>query len=346
MKIYMFNPDASKDFTHELIHLNSGATYYQFYMLALELSKKYEIIILSDMSNEIIIDGIKYINTNDFLSTNDKLDINDKVIILVRFYFIFDFLKKCNANQIILWQHLCATYRLNPLWGRSRKEFNETLNYISTNSMKIVCVSNFHKNNIENMFKRYNLLIPNIISIYNALYKKTFNNCNNYTYNKKHILYASRYDENFKMILNLFDKLYEFDNEFRLILSFPSYAKNVPNELIKDKKYIIIKYNENKTDYGNLMKSCLCLLVDPLFYETFGCVTAEAYYLGTPVIGCKNIICGVNEIISKDDFCDYYNHNDFINIIKRFYNERPKITLNKIFFEDVIINEWCNILES
>ena len=108
---------------------------------------------------------------------------------------------------------------------------------------------------------------------------------------------------------------------------------------------IIIKDTLTKDKYSEIIKESLCVL-SSRFNETFGCVFAESYYLGTPVIA--DVGSGaVKEIIDNYFIVDYNNKEQVFNKIKEISYKRDfmNIQLPEKFLFNENFNKWKSILQ-
>ena len=103
---------------------------------------------------------------------------------------------------------------------------------------------------------------------------------------------------------------------------------------------------QSKENYCNIIKSSLCVL-SPKFIETFGCVFAESYYLGTPVIADINT-GAVKEIIDNSYIVDYDNIDEVYDKIKYIQDNRENICpiLDEKMMFNYNFNIWCELLNS
>lgn len=113
------------------------------------------------------------------------------------------------------------------------------------------------------------------------------------------------------------------------------YLNNLQNKYGKN---IIIIGPVNKNEYSKKIKNSLCVL-SGTFYETFGCVFAESYFLGTPVIADYRS-GAVKEIINNDYIVNYDNTDEIIKKILELQNNETEITLNDKFLLNFNLAKW------
>ena len=307
-----------------IINSGQGASEFQFYMLAFNLSKNNNVSIFSNHPEEKI-DNIEYRKYEDVFNKN-KVKL-DSIVIINRFYNLV--LKIPNFKKVIIWAH-----DWNPYLTIKENKY-EILKKLK--KVEIVCVSKTHQEHIKTILN-FN---KNVKFIYNSLYPEYFEKNKGIEYNKNKFIFASSFAKGLKFILKIFDKYYEKNKEIELILIKPSYCKNDYNQ----RSYITYLDNiKCKKELSKLLQTCLCL-IGSRFRETFGCIFAEAYHLGVPVIGDNSLPSAVKEIINNDHICNFNNPLEVIQKIEEFRENRPIVSLDKIFYQDNIINQWglfCN----
>ena len=108
---------------------------------------------------------------------------------------------------------------------------------------------------------------------------------------------------------------------------------------------IIIHEPLSKKQYSEVIKSALCVLSSK-FDETYGCVFAESYYLGTPVIA--DIRSGaVKEIIDNNFIVNFDEPQEVFSKINHLVSIRDnkKIYLSKKFSLKKIFPIWTKTLQ-
>jgi hypothetical protein len=322
----------------KIINSGSGASEFLFYLTAYKLSKYFNIIIFN-RDTPAIIDNIQYL----FLPDNcipDIENINNSVIIIQRHFQLLIELHKLNySNKYILWSHDYFENNLNHKLMGSTYNASEINNYFYKNNINIISVSDFHKKNIQCIMKDVN-----IVRIYNALFSDYYpNNINdNNEYNKNNIIFASNWGKGLNNVLKIGIEYYKKNSNFKLILLKPIYCDMELN--ITNYPFInCIGTVKNKEEYCKILQNCLCVLTTS-YSETFGCAFAEALHLNVPVIGDNSIKSGFSEIIQSVHMCNFNNINEVINKIEEFHLNRPIVTLDKKFYDEVIIDEWKNFI--
>jgi len=308
----------------DIITSGSGASELLFFMTLFKLSKFYNVIIYYDGPDEII-DNITYKNLSDIKIIKT---INSSVIIIQRDFGLLKSLHKLNnTNKYILWGHDYIDH------------YDDTIKYIEENNIPTVFVSKFQQNKCLEVYPKINKYV-----IYNALFPDLYEIDTNIKYDKNKIIFASAWWKGLTNILKIGSEYHKLNKDFRLILIKPSYSQD-HNDF---KEYPFIEYKGNikdKKEYSKLFQSCLCVF-STSFPETFGCIYAEALHLGVPVIGDLSVNSAIREIIKPEHMCDYNNIEQVIKIIEQFRNNRPKVSLDKKFYEKDIINKWHDLIES
>ena len=154
------------------------------------------------------------------------------------------------------------------------------------------------------------------------------------------IVYASAWSKGIQHIISLFRYIVTIDAEIKLALLSPGYDHDrfveFANEIKEEfGERIIIHGPLNKREYSRVLKSSLCTL-SPRYPETFGCVFAESYYLGVPVIADvhSGAVC---EIIDNDYIVNYDQPENVYTKIQSL-KTRPTIRLDEKFLTS--IREW------
>jgi glycosyltransferase involved in cell wall biosynthesis len=348
--------DITSHFNHNnILDRAIGGSEYQFYNLIKHLSKIFDITCYNHSNNNTKIDNVEYKHFNQIV--NDNIDMNIPIIVQRFIPNIYkEIYNKIKNNKIHLWIH--DVYHDNPIRFNYNKEENNDIrlimNEINNNkNINFVGVSEHCKTLFLNYFSNNNVIIePNRVNvIYNILYDEEFINIKNtdITVNKKYITYASAWQKGIENIIKIFDSLQEIDNDFILVLlnpgydwnNFKKYADNL-KEKYNDK--IIIHGPVNKNEYAKIIKESL-LVLSPIFNETFGCVFAESYYLGTPVIADYRS-GAVKEIIDNNYIVNYDNKQETIEKILYINQNRESmnIQLDNKFMLDYNINLWKKII--
>jgi glycosyltransferase involved in cell wall biosynthesis len=212
-------------------------------------------------------------------------------------------------------------------------------------NINFIYVSEYLKNMSIMFFKNYGINIDskNQNVIYNALYSNDFIKNDNIIKNKNNIVYASSWTKGLNKILDLFDYLLLHMPNLTLTILCPSYSSNNIDFLdrIQKNKNIIFIGNVNKNKYCEIIQSSMCVL-SPSFLETFGCVFAESYYLGTPVIADINT-GAVKEIIDNNFIVNYNDKKMVLNKIKELQNNNYSVKLHNKFLDVNIINKWLEL---
>jgi glycosyltransferase involved in cell wall biosynthesis len=158
------------------------------------------------------------------------------------------------------------------------------------------------------------------------------------------IVFASAWVKNLPVIIKLFRSLLLL-SDVRLELMSPGYeypAFLEYKKILEDefKERIFIHGPLKKQDYCKVLKSSICVLA-PRFPETFGCVFAESYYLGVPVIA--DIHSGaVKEIIDNNYIVDY-DYPEKVHEKIQLLKTRPNIQLDEKFLTS--IDKWEELLK-
>jgi hypothetical protein len=288
---------------HKIQKYGYGASEFQFYMLAKKLAdKNINITIFNQSSINSKLDNIEYRLYDDLLN-NINIDTNAIVIVSRNFKILKLLLKIFKENKIILWsQDYIEKY--NTYFANI-----DDFLIVNEKSIKIIAVSNFHK---ENLSKYINP--QNIIVMYNILYPEIYKKCCNISINKYNIVFASAWSKGLDIIIALFDRLNVNYPQFKLVVLRPNYNKcECPY-----RPYIqLLDTIDNKIEYCKILQSSLCTITSK-FPETFGCVFAESYFLNTPVIA-TNKINGLHEFIDNQHVCDLDNYQEFENILLNFF---------------------------
>jgi len=338
-----------------------GASEYQAYNLIQTLSNYSEIVVYNLKSSNSLIDNISYKPTHDLI--NDNIDSNSTIIIQRMLPNIKkEVYNKIKNNKIFLWIHdLMEMYVFMFNYTEDEKNYytnnttfkNEILKeFYENKSIHFVFVSNFIKDKFKNYFNNYGYDIEasRLNVIYNILYEDEYITVKNQDIpiNKNHITYASAWQKGIENVISVFDYAKTIDTDLKLVLLSPGYDwhnySNYANEL--KRKYgddIIIHGPVNKERYARIVKESL-LVLTTTFQETFGCIFAESYYLGTPVLadyrsGAVNEIIDNNHIVNFDD-----KYATFKKIIEIKNNrDNSCVCLHSKFMLEENLNMWKQI---
>lgn len=324
-----------------------GASEHQLYSLIGELSiLNLDIICYNTTLKHEIIDGveyknIKYLKIDTFLPT-------DKFIVQ-RFCRLIPNIDK---NNIFIWfhDHVCNNViNLSPL-----HDIKKSIDYIfNKKNIHFIFNSQTSKEIYCNFFLNHGVCFEESRCkvIYNILYEDDFNKFDNkkIQIDKNRIVFASAWCKGIHLIIDLFRRIIRKNSELQLVLLSPGYdysgSENYRSELKREfKDRIQILGPLDKKTYSKVIKSALCVL-SPIFFETFGCIFAESYYLGTPVIA--DVHSGaIKEIIDNNYIVDYSNTDDVLKKINELQTKRDDINicLEKKFlaYENILL--WKNFV--
>ena len=349
------------DLTSGLTHLETngvaiGASEHQFYSLIQELkNNNYNIHVFNKITENKLIDSINYYN---YEKIYDMTDIIGKSNLIIQRFKIID--KKFNEifkdNKKYLWIHdlnhewvLTANSNQNfiNLFRNNKKDF--FYNYLSDN-IHFIFNSEYTKKLYYDMFNENGIHLNNdrFEIIYNILYENEFKDLVKKESKNNYIVFASAWHKGIDYVINLFRCLCKYDNETRLFLMCPGYMHDRYKDYEKVIKNefgarVVIFGALKKKDYAKVISGALCVL-SGVYSETFGCVFAESYYLGTPVIA--DIRTGApKEFIDNNFIINYENPVEFLIKISELKKTRPNIKLDGKFKLEYNINLWKKILD-
>lgn len=319
----------------------SGASEFLFFITALKLSNYFIVnIYYSNCSKKI--DNINYINFN-FNNLDEIKHIKNSIIIIQRFFYLaVDFHKINNTNRYFVWSHdYVQDIQFVHLYNNYKIE--EIKNYFNENNITVIGVSKFHKDNLKNVLNIKN--DKNLLYIYNSLFDEYFIKNTNIHYDKNKILFASALTKGLNKIIQICEKYYKINNNFRLILLTPKYNEKFIKNFNLD-KYNFIEFKgviKDKKEYSKIVQESLCVITAS-FHETFGCVYSEALHLGTPVIGDISLNSAIPEIVNKEYLCDFNNIDSVIELIENIKKNRKNVYLKDCFYEKETIKKWFDML--
>lgn len=306
--------------THESVkNCAIGASEYQLYNLIETLSEKREIICYNWSDTKIGNVTYKPISQLE----NDTFYPSD-IIIVQRFCNAIP--KKLENRKVYVWVH---DFVCQDVFTKSFENIEFIFN------------SEFNRENYLQNYKKYHPTPCKSRIIYNMLYSSEFDKAECVVENK--IVFASAWVKNIHIIIKLFRVLLSM-SDIRLDLLSPGYEysafteyKQILEDEFKDR--IFIHGPLKKQDYSKVLKSSICVLA-PRFPETFGCVFAESYYLGVPVIA--DIHSGaVKEIIDNEYIVNYDCPEKVYEKIQSL-KTRPTIKLDDKF---LTIDKWEELLK-
>jgi hypothetical protein len=358
--------DITSGYDHNYVKNKAiGASEYQLYNLLENLCNYYDIICYNCKNYTIIIDNIIYKSWKNEL-INDNIEPNTIVIIQRMFPNINkNIFEKIKNNKIFIWIHDLTSKGVfifnNENYEKQiyiendnvfKQEILETI--YKNKNIHFIFVSNFIKDVFIEYFNNYKIVLEDnrINIIYNILYENEFIKIknSNIVVNKNYITYASAWTKGIKKVIDVFDYAVNYDPDLKLVLLSPGYDWTNFTEYtnyLKDKynDSIIIHGPVNKEEYSKIIRESMVVLTTT-FKETFGCVFAETYYLGTPVIADYRS-GAVKEIIDNNYIVNFDNKEETLNKILNVKNNRDdiKVELDNKFMFDYNINLWINVLQ-
>lgn len=355
--------DTSTTLTHnDVTNKAIGASEYQFYNLLKNLAEKKEVFCFNFNNNTQKIDNVNYVNIQQII----PFQINENDIIVFQRFFPNDvnLLNKVINNKVYVWVHdltcievfVGGNKQLTPQLHENPSSFKNNILgfFIDKPNVHFIFPSDAAKSVFVDFFEiyGYNIDSKRLNVIYNILYPDEFESVkisHDITFNKYQLVFASAWTKNIRDVIAVFDYIHSKNNQYKLVLMSPGWDTPLFVEYGRElkEKYgtsIEILGPQNKTSYAQVIQSSLCVLTST-FKETFGCVFAEAYYLGTPVIADIRS-GGVCEIIDKDYVVDYRDLESVYQKVCQLSEIRGimKVKLDEKFMMDMNIEKWLKIL--
>lgn len=357
--------DCTSDKNHITIKNQAGgASEYQFYQLIEHFSKNnnhpifcYNLCEHITRYNNIIYNNQKYLDNYDF---HDNCRI-----IIQRFYPWEEYLRnKLENHSLFIWIHDLPDYmvfvgrndNIINYFKKEQEKYKEYLKdtFINKKNTSFILNSYHCKKLIIDYFKSYDLEIEDdrMIVIYNVLYEDELRETyeKQISVQKKKIVYASAWQKGIDDIIRIFDYIHSKDKSFILELMNPGYCMENYVHLKEELQQrfpnnIIIHEPLSKKRYSEVIKSALCVLSSK-FNETYGCVFAESYYLGTPVIadirsGAVKEIIDNNFIVNFDDPKEVFSKINYLVSTR----DKKKIFLSKKFSLNYVFPIWAKTLQ-
>jgi glycosyltransferase involved in cell wall biosynthesis len=351
--------DISSILTHnDVVNKAIGASEYQFYNLIKNLAQKKEVYCFNFNNNSQIIDNVNYVNIQQII----PFQLNENDIIVFQRFFPNDInlLNKVINNKVYVWVHDLTCIELF-IGGNKQlaQQFHEDPSSFKNNilgffldkpNVNFIFPSHFAKSEFITFFEiyGYNIDTNRLNIIYNILYEDEFINLTITPINKYQLVFASAWTKNIRDVIAVFDYIHSKNNQYKLVLMSPGWDTPlfVDYERELKEKYgtsIEILEPQNKASYAKVIQNSLCVL-SSTFKETFGCVFAEAYYLGTPVIADIRS-GGVCEIIDKDYVIDYIDLENVYQKVCQLTEMRNtmEIQLDKKFMLDTNLEKWMKL---
>jgi glycosyltransferase involved in cell wall biosynthesis len=323
-----------------------GASEYQFYNLIGEFSKlNLEIICYNNASENHTIDNVQYKNIKNIKS--DIFRINDKIIVQRLCVLIPTLL--IETNEIFVWFHDKPDdfiFRLSFLSNSCEESLfriheRKNIHFIfNSESTKEIYLNFIYKKGFSFDDNRCEV-------IYNILYENDFIEFKDkkFDVDKNIIVFGSAWMKGIDIIMQVFNYIVQRNNDIKLILLSPGYDYHTWQEYklqieqhFKDRIQVLGPVD--KKSYCKIIKSSLCV-ISPVVFETFGCIFAESYYLGTPVIA--DIRTGATkEIIDNNFIVDYSNPESVLQKILQLQQIRDniKVELDKKFLLEENMLLW------
>lgn len=303
-----------------------GASEYQFYNLIGQLTKlNINIICYNSTQESEVIDNVHYKNINSF--NNDTFFTTDKIIVQ-RYCWLIPVLSP--KNKIFVWFHDRCCDNLFQI--SNSQEIKKSIQYIfEKKNIHFIFNSQSSKEVYFSFFSNhgYRFAENRCEVIYNILYEEDFLK-ENAIVDKNKIIFGSAWCKGIYKIIELFRWISNKNPDLILVLLSPGYDydqwEQYRLELKTEfKERIQIFGPLEKKKYCEVIASGLCV-ISTSFFETFGCIFAESYYLGTPVIA--DIHSGaLKEIIDNDYIIDYSNPEAFLEKITELQEKRDDMII-------------------
>jgi glycosyltransferase involved in cell wall biosynthesis len=363
-KTLIFLDPTSTETHKKILNCAIGASEYQLYSLIKKLSYNFNIRCYNGIQEKVILDNITYDSLHiNFI--NEEINSSDIVIVQRFLPDIFkEIYRKIKNNKIIIWNHDLVDNG-NFIWCHddNNKNLCKNKNYFKNNILKeyfenknisYVFVSETVKNDFIIFMNSYCYNFENhrLNVIYNILYDEELIEIKNtqIDVNDNYITYASAWQKGIEHVIKVFDEVIKKDNNIKLNLLSPGYDWNNWKNYIDEIKFkygdkIIIHGPCNKNKYAKIIKESLCVLATT-FKETFGCVFAESYYLGTPVVADYRS-GAVKEIIDNNYVVNFDDKQKTVEKILYIKQNRKniKIELSNNFLLEFNLIKWNKIFE-
>ena len=207
-------------------------------------------------------------------------------------------------------------------------------------NINLVFVSKTQQEKYVRIFGEYGVKLQRSIVRYNLFPKYQHDISTPYEPGYRYILFASSLK---KRLRQLVDKIYPILNtDLRLVVCHPSYSNDFD---YPKREFVEYVGNLNGESYYNMLAGSQALIVGD-FYETFGCVMAEANYVGRPVIYFDQS-GAVGEICELGGVClgNFYDRQPIVcERLESALDTLPNVNQNFQLKEDVILNMWESIL--
>lgn len=264
------------------------------------LTNEYEVFIINNCDKEIKYNNVTYLHMNNFnyLLTNYSID----TLIISRFthaFFLFNF---NNVKNIYFLLHDSRCHELiNYNTALPNLGIDLFLNQIK-NIKKVICVSNWQKNNMLERFKDldYNVseLRKKIIILPNGINLKNFQDIDFSTKNKYRFIYHSDPSRGLLKLCNIIIRLQKIYKDVKLDIYFSHISDEEIIKLINEHSFINFKGKVSNNKICNeLKKTGIWLYPNINSHETFCIAALEAIAAGNMVMGLN--YSGVGELISK-----------------------------------------------
>ena len=306
-----------------------GASEYQFYNLIGEFSKlNLEVVCYNKTLINETIDNVHYKNICNI--KNVIFLVSDKIIVqrLSKLIPLFE------LNKVFVWIHdqpcldvvkLSEKQTTNEAIFRLHKKENIHFIFNSVNCKNIYFYF-FSHHGLKFNEKKCSV-------IYNILYSDDFIEVRNkeYQIDKNKLVFGSAWIKGINKMIDLFRDIHKKNDKLQLVLLSPgydyhawnAYKLQIENEF---KDSIQVLGPLDKKSYCEVIKKSLCVL-SPSYFETFGCIFAESYYLHTPVIA--DVRSGaVQEIIDNNFVVDYSNPDLVLQKITELQKIRELIKID------------------
>lgn len=204
--------------------------------------------------------------------------------------------------------------------------------------IKIVTKSDWHLKHIKECFMSHRKIFADAIRIYNPIMEINPLQHPKGKVNINHLLFASSPHKGLQHAINLFRFLKQNIPSLKLYVANPGY-RNHSAPKIDGVVYL------DKLPYKELlkyMKTSLCVFAPNIEYpETFGCVMAEAHYVGTPVLA--HDLGAMSEILTKDEIVDCRNPQEVLDKIVDWRMKRPVVRMSKEYTIESVGDEWIKM---
>lgn len=333
-QILIVDPVCPKSYTHETcLTTPSGGTEATCGRLAKGLADRgYTVTVLQRKREEASVycslKGALYYLP---LEAIDGVNTPDVVITLRDAGFYNKHVERFPTAKNYLWMHDIA----------EGDYLSHLVHHLKDMKPKLISVSSYHKRNIlEALYPYININDILVFTQYPSLAEYCTRTIDR-SYDPKKLVFFSSPHKGLDYVLQIFSKIWNIDNSFKLYIANPGYFESISRTLPDGVVNLGALSHPEVVEH---VRGALCTFYPQIsFPETFGLVMAESMAVGTPILAHP---LGASPEVVEHPNC-LMDCTQVDKVVERVLNwsngKRPIVNENRLFHLNSVLSSWIRL---